>query len=301
MLKSIKLFLLCWFALACSPASAALNVLATTPEWGALAKEIGGDKLSIYVATNALQDVHRVEAKPSLVARARGADLLIATGAELEVGWLPVLQRESGNGKIQSGARGYFEAAQQVKLLEVPGAVDRSMGDVHPAGNPHIHLDPHNIARIAEALAQRLGEIDTPNQATYESRLKAFQGRWQQATTKWEAQGAALKGVPVLVVHKDLSYLNNWLGMREVGALEPKPGVPPSTGHLTDLLQKLQQQPAKVILHAAYADPKAANWMAERSKIPVATLPYTVGGDQEAKDLFGLFDDTLARLTAAVK
>jgi zinc/manganese transport system substrate-binding protein len=299
--KSIKLLLLCLLALAGSPAGAALNVLATTPEWGALAKEIGGDKLSIYVATNALQDVHHVEAKPSLIARARSADLLIATGAELEVGWLPVLQRESGNAKIQSGARGYFEAAQQVKLLEIPSAVDRSMGDVHPAGNPHIHLDPHNIARVAEAIAKRLAEIDTTNQATYESRLKAFQERWQQAITKWEAQGAALKGIPILVAHKDFTYLNNWLGMREVGALEPKPGVPPSTGHLTDLLQKLQQQPAKLILHAAYADPKAANWMAERTKIPSATLPYTVGGDAEAKDLFGLFDDTLARLTAAVK
>ena len=284
-----------------SPTFAALNILATTPEWGALAMEIGGDKVSVYVATTALQDVHRVEARPSLMARARNADLLIATGADLEVGWLPVLQRESSNSKIQIGGLGFFEAAQEVRLLDVPISVDRSMGDIHPFGNPHILLDPHNIARVGNALTKRLSGIDGVNKEVYEARNKAFQERLSQAIPQWEAKAAPLKGTPVVVYHKDQEYLLHWLGLREVGSLEPKPGVPPSTGHLTDLLQRLQKEPAKVILINAYNDPKPATWLAERAKIPVATLPYTVGGSKEAKDLFGLFDDTIAKLLAGIK
>ena len=284
-----------------SPSFAALNILATTPEWGALATEIGGDKVSVYIATTALQDVHRVEARPSLMARARNADLLVATGADLEVGWLPVLQRESGNSKIQIGSLGFFEAAQQVRLLDVPVSVDRSMGDVHPFGNPHILLDPRNIARVGNALTKRLSGIDMTNKEVYEARNKAFQERMSQAIPHWEAKAAPLKGTPVVVYHKDQEYLLNWLGLREVGSLEPKPGVPPSTGHLTDLLQRLQKEPAKVILINAYNDPKPATWLAERTKIPVVILPYTVGGSKEAKDVFGLFDDTIARLLAGIK
>jgi zinc/manganese transport system substrate-binding protein len=297
----LKAVLIVGLASAAGPATAVVNVLATTPEWAALTSEIGGDKVNVYVATTALQDVHRVEARPSLMARARNADLLVATGADLEVGWLPVLQRESGNRKIQIGSLGFFEAAQEVRLLDVPASVDRSMGDIHPFGNPHILLDPRNIARVGAALTKRLSGIDSANKEVYEARNKAFQERMSQAIAQWEAKAAPLKGTPVVVYHKDQQYLLNWLGLREVGSLEPKPGVPPSTGHLTDLLQRLQKEPAKVILINAYNDPKPAMWLAERTKIPVATLPYTVGGSKEAKDLFGLFDDTIARLWAGIK
>ena len=284
-----------------SPSFAALNILATTPEWGALATEIGGDKVSVYIATTALQDVHRVQARPSLMARARNADLLVATGADLEVGWLPVLQRESGNSKIQIGSRGFFAAANEVRLLDVPVSVDRSMGDVHPFGNPHIHLDPRNLTRVAGALAQRLGEIDSANKPSFDARNKSFQERMTEAIKRWEATAAPLKGIPVVVHHQDQKYLLYWLGMKEVAALESKPGIPPSTGHLSDLLQAMQREPAKLILHSAYNDPKPSAWLAERSKIPSVTLPYTVGGSKEAKDLFGLFDDTIARLLAGIK
>jgi zinc/manganese transport system substrate-binding protein len=297
----IKAILIVGLASAALPASAVLNVLATTPEWGALASEIGGDKVNVYMATTALQDVHRVEARPSLVARARSADLLVATGAELEVGWLPILQRESGNGKIQVGSPGLFEAAQAVKLLDVPTSVDRSMGDVHPFGNPHIHLDPRNLLRVANALTQRLGEIDAANKQTFETRNKSFQDRMSEAIKRWETVAAPLKGLPVVVHHQDQKYLLKWLGMKEVAALESKPGVPPSTGHLSDLLQAMQREPAKLILHSAYSDPKPSAWLAERSKIASITMPYTVGGSKEAKDLFGLFDDTLAKLLAGIK
>lgn len=301
MWKKIRSIFIVALISAALPASAVINVVATTPEWGALATEIGGDKVNVYTATTALQDVHRVEARPSLVARARSADLLIATGAELEVGWLPILQRESGNGKIQVGSPGLFEAAQVVKLLDVPASVDRSMGDVHPYGNPHIHLDPRNLMRVANALAQRLGEIDSANKQMFETRNKSLQDRMSEAIKRWEIAAAPLKGLAVVVHHQDQKYLLNWLGLREVGALESKPGIPPSTGHLSDLLQTLQKEPAKLILRSAYQDPKPSAWLAERSKIAAVTLPYTVGGSKEAKDLFTLFDDIIAKLLTATK
>lgn len=283
------------------PAAAALNVFACTPEWGALATELGGDKVSVYTATTALQDPHRIEARPSLIARARSADLMICTGAELEIGWLPLVQTQSGNPKIQAGQPGYFEAASHVPLLERPARVDRSMGDVHPAGNPHVHLDPRNIARIAAALGDRMAKLDPGESAHYAGRTKSFLERWRAASARWEKEAAPLKGAPLVVYHRNLTYLIQWLGMREVGNLEPKPGLPPTTAHLSELLASLKPDPAKAIVRSAYNDPRAAQWLAERARIPSVLVPFTVGGTEAAKDLFGLYEDTLARLLAAAK
>jgi len=284
-----------------APAAAALNIFACEPEWGALARELGGDKASIYVATTALQDPHRIEARPSLIARARTADLVVCTGAELEIGWMPLVQRQSGNARIQAGQPGYFEAASQLVLIEIPQRVDRSMGDVHAAGNPHVHLDPSNIARVAAALAERMAQLDPGDAAQYRARARAFLERWQQASARWEKEGAPLKGMPIVVYHKDMTYLIRWLGLREVGALEPKPGVPPTASHLSELLTRLGRDPAQAVVRAAYADPRAAQWLSERAKIPALMLPFTVGGSERAKDLYGLFDDTLSRLLAVQK
>jgi zinc/manganese transport system substrate-binding protein len=283
------------------PASAALRVLATTPEWAALTRELGGDKVDVYAATSAFQDVHRVDAKPSLVARARNADLVVATGVELEIGWLPILLRESGNARIQPGNPGYFEADANLRLLEVPSAVDRSMGDVHPQGNPHAHLDARNVAIVATALATRLAAVDPANGAYYQARGADFQSRWQSAMARWEAQAAPLKGVPVVVIHRDQAYLCHWLGLVEVAAIEPKPGVPPSSSYLAELVTKLSAAPPKMILRNAYNDSKAVDWLAERIHVPVVLLPYSVGGTSGASDLFKLFDDTINRLTGVTK
>ena len=283
------------------PARAALKVLATTPDWAALVTELAADKANVYTATSAFQDVHRVDAKPSLVARARTADLVVATGADLEIGWMPVLLQDSGNTKIQPGSPSYFEAAPLVHLLEVPSAVDRSMGDIHPLGNPHVTLDPRNIAIIAKALAARLVLLDPANAAFYTARSDEFQKRWQQATAQWEAKAAPLRGVGVVVIHRDQVYLCNWLGLKEIAAIEPKPGVPPSAGYLSELVTKLAATPPKMILRNAYNDPKAAEWLSQRIHAPVVLLPYSVGGTPEAKDLFGLFDDTINRLLAGAK
>jgi len=280
---------------------ATLNVFATVPEWGALAEELGGDKVKVYVATNALQDPHHVEAKPSLIARARAADLVVATGAELEIGWLPLVMQQAGNPKIQPGKPGYFEAASLVPMLEKPTRLDRADGDVHPGGNPHIQTDPRNILRIAGPLATRLAELDPPNAAFYQARAKAFTERYGTAIANWEKQAAPLKGVPILVQHKAFTYLIAWLGMREVAALEPKPGVEPTTSWLSEVLALLQQQPAKMVIRAAYQSDKASLWIAERAKLKAVALPFTVGGDDEAKDLYGLFDDTIARLLKGIQ
>ena len=289
---------LCLVAL---PAHASLNVLTCEPEWEALVKEIGGDKVRVTSATTALQDPHRIEARPSLIARARSADLMVCTGAQLEIGWAPLLQSQSGNAKIQPGQAGYFEAASVVSLLERPTSVDRAQGDVHPAGNPHLHLDPRNIERVAAALIERMGSLDARERPNYEARGKTFLGRWQEARARWEKAAAPLKGMGVVVYHKNLTYLFSWLGMREVGTLEPKPGLPPSTAHLTGLLDQLKREPAKAVVRAAYNEPRAAEWLAERAQIPVVVLAFTAGGTDQAKDLFTLYDDSLARLLALTK
>lgn len=288
-------------ASACGPALAALNIFACTPEWGSLAQELGGDKASVYTATTALQDPHRIEARPSLIARARGADLVVCTGAELEVGWLPLVLAQSGNPRIQAGQPGYFEAAASARLIEIPARVDRSMGDVHAAGNPHLHLDPQNISRVAKALAARMSALDAQSASHFIGRELAFQARWSEATARWEREAAPLRDLPLVVQHKDLSYLLAWLGMREIGTLEPKPGLPPSTAHLAGLLATLQRTPAKAVVRSAYQDPRAADWLAQQAKLPAVVLPYTVGGSPRATDLFTLYGDTIARLLAVAR
>lgn len=287
--------------LSMQPAQAALKVLACEPEWGALTRELGADQVTVYDATNALQDPHRIEARPSLIARARSADLLVCTGAELEIGWLPLLLRQSGNAAIQPGRPGYFEAAAQVQRLEIPARLDRAEGDIHPGGNPHIQLDPRNIARVAEALARRLGEVDPANAAFYQSHQQDFARRWQQAMQRWEAQAAPLRGMPVVVQHRAFPYLSAWLGLREVATLEPKPGVEPSSAHLAAVLEQLKHQPARLVLRAIYQNERPSQWLAQKTGMPAVVLPYTVGGSARATDLFGLFDDTVQRLLEAAK
>ena len=281
------------------PANAALRVFACEPEWAALAQELGGTLVEATSATTALQDPHQIQAKPSLIARVRNADLVVCTGAELEIGWLPPLLQQSGNAKVQPGQPGNFVAADLVRKLEVPGSIDRSQGDVHAAGNPHIQTDPRNIALVANALGARLQQLDPANAAQYARRQVDFNQRWQQAMGRWVARAAPLKGASVASQHKGFAYLYDWLGLKEVAVLEAKPGVEPTVSHLQEVLATLKAQPARMVIHAAYQDPRASEWLSKNAAIPVVRLPFTVGGSDGAKDLFGLFDDTLARLLAA--
>jgi len=283
------------------PAWATLQVVACEPEWAALASEIGGDRLQASSATTARQDPHRIEARPSLIARVRNADLLICTGLELETGWLPILLQQSGNSRVMPGQPGYLEAGLQVPRLEVHAQVDRSQGDVHSAGNPHIQLDPRNIARVAEALTRRLIELDPAQAAHYRARHEDFARRWQAALERWETRGAPLRGLAVVEHHRNMSYLLHWLGMNSVATLEPKPGVEPSAAHLAHLTRQLQAQPARLVLRAAYQDGRASQWLAEHTGTRAVVLPFTVGGSERARDLFSLFDETLDLLLDAAR
>ena len=298
MRKFMMLFAALFATLPALPAQAALNVLSTVPEWAALAQEIAGDKIKVSSATTALQDPHRIDARPSLIARARNADLVIATGAELEIGWLPVVQRESGNARIQTGQPGYFEAAPYAHMLEVPAKLDRADGDVHAGGNPHINTDPRVYLKVGEALAARMAQLDPANAAAYQAGYAAFAGRWQASLARWEKQAAALRGQPVVVQHKSFSYLLDWLGIRAVATLEPKPGVEASAAHLSRVLQQVRAQKPRWVIRAVWESSRATDWFAANSGAPAVVLPFTVGGNDAAKDLTSLFDDTLARLLA---
>ncbi|MBC5785579.1 zinc ABC transporter substrate-binding protein [Ramlibacter sp. USB13] len=284
--------------LALAPAHAALRVFACEPEWAALTQELGGPLVEVTSATNAMQDAHQIQARPSLIARVRNADLVVCTGAELEAGWLPVLLQQSGNDKVQPGQPAHFAAAEFVRKLDVPASVDRSQGDVHAQGNPHIQTDPRNIAAVATALTQRLQQVDAAHAGDYAQRGTAFQQKWQQAVARWNAQAAPLRGLPVVSYHKGYVYLYDWLGIREVAVLEPKPGIEPSAAHLQSVLATLKGTPARFVVYSAYQDPRATEWLSRNAGIPAVKLPFTVGGSDQAKDLFGLFDDTVARLLA---
>jgi len=278
-----------------------VRVFTCEPEWKSLVQELGGDRIKAFSATNAYQDPHRIEARPSLIAKLRHADLLICSGADLEAGWLPVLLQQAANAKVLPGKAGYFEASQVVTLLEKPEKVDRSMGDVHTAGNPHLHLDPHRISQVAKALSARLVEIDPEGTAIYYQQYKDFHQRWHQAIQRWQQRAKPLKGKRVVVYHRNWPYLLDWLGVQRVGTLEPKPGLPTTAGHLTKLKQQLLDQPADMIIHTAYQNPRAAKRLSTLTGIHIVELPYTVGGSDEVFDLFSLFDITLKQLLSAIK
>jgi len=296
----LKLFVTLSLLMALQPASAQLHVFACEPEWAALVHELAGDTAEITTATTAYQDPHQIQARPSLIAKLRRADLAVCSGAGLEVGWMPMLLRQAGNDAVQPGRPGYFEAAMQVHRLEVPNTVDRAMGDIHPEGNPHVQMDPRRMATIATALTERLKQIDPAHTADYTARGADFSKRWQAAMIAWESKAKPLHGTRVVVHHRGWVYLFDWLGLQEAGDLEPKPGVPPSAGHLAELKTELATHPARMVIYAAYQDERPAQWLSHETGMPAVKLPFTVGGSDGAKDLFGLFDDTLDKMMGAL-
>jgi zinc/manganese transport system substrate-binding protein len=243
--------------------------------------------------------VHHIQARPSLIAGLRRADLLVCTGAGLEEGWLPVLQRRANNPRVQVGAVGYLEVADYVPLLDRPARLDRAEGDIHPGGNPHVQLDPRNIGQIAKVVTVRLAAIDPAHADDYRARLADFSRRWDQAIALWQERARPLRGVAVVVHHNAWVYLEHWLGLEIVGTLEPMPGIPPSSGDLSRLLSQLEQRPASMVIRSAYQPARASEWLSQRTGMPAVLLPSTVGGTDEAQDLFGLFDDIIRRLLEA--
>ncbi|OIN86888.1 MAG: hypothetical protein AUJ12_04575 [Alphaproteobacteria bacterium CG1_02_46_17] len=272
-------------------AQAKVNIFACEPEWGALAQEIGGDQVDVTVAASARQDPHHIKAKPSLLAAMRKADLVFCNGASLEAGWLPVLQENAARPDTV-----FLFVADYVTKLGVATKVDRSMGDVHPDGNPHLVTDPRNIMRMAPVVADRLAAIDPAHAAEYQDRASAFHSRWQSLIAGWGKKAASLQGQNVVVYHEGWAYLLDWLKIRQVAALEPKPGIPPSASHLQDVLKSVEGKQIKAILVSPYQNPKAAEWLSEKTGIPVVGLAYTVGGNDRADTLEHLYDDTIDRL-----
>jgi zinc/manganese transport system substrate-binding protein len=281
-------------------AKADLNVFACEPEWAAVAEEIGGNKVKTNSATNALQDPHYIQARPSLIAKIRRADLIVCSGAQLEIGWLPMLLRKGNNPGVMPGNQGFLEASRYVKRLDVVTNADRSQGDVHPQGNPHIQTNPHNIRLVAVAMAERMQQLDADNAKTYQQGLDNFSQRWTTAVTGWEKRALSLRGKKVIAHHKSWVYLENWLGLVEVATLEPVAGIPPTAGHLASLLDRFgHNNGADFIIRAPFQSEKPSNWLSERTGIPAVMLPLSVGGSDQSSDLFKWFDDILDRLLTA--
>lgn len=295
-MKSIYLMACLLLAVGGASQLQALSILACEPEWKALALELVGEDSSVYSATTAFQDPHHIQARPSLLSRARRADLLICTGAELEAGWLPLLMRKSANKRIQVGAKGHFLAAQHVELQGVSGEFDRQNGDVHGGGDPHFFLDPNYIVVVAKALTERLILLDPSNKGEYIAKHEKFNARFSSAIRRWEVEGASLKGASFVVHHDNWRYLTKWLGIKTLATLEPKPGLPPTSRHLSEVLRSIKGEAVSGVLLGGYQDGKAASWLKEKVDIGVVKLPYTVGGNEKANDLFALFEQTIELL-----
>lgn len=279
--------------------NADLKIFVCEPEWEAVALVLGADKIEVSSATNALQDPHYIQARPSLISKVGRANLIVCSGAELEIGWLSMLLRKGNNPDVMPGTPGFLEASQYVQKLDVSSGNDRSQGDVHPQGNPHVQTNPHNILLVAEAMTERMAQLDTGNAATYQQNLSDFRQRWTVAMAAWEERAAVLRGKRVIAHHKSWVYLENWLGLVEVATLEPVSGIPPTASHLGSLLDRFGNKGADFIIRAPFQSAKPSEWLSERTGIPAVVLPLTVGGTDQASDLFTWFDDIINRLLTA--
>jgi len=279
-----------------STAYAQLNIFACEPEWAALTQTLAGDGAKVYSATTDQQDPHHIQARPSLIAKVRRADMLVCNGAELEVGWLPLLLRKSGNAKIQPGQAGYFMATDHVSLLEKPSVLDRSLGDIHAAGNPHIHLDPYRVQQVADALVNSLVKVDPSKEKDYQENLRIFTLEWRNAIARWEKQSEKLQGKHIVVSHNNWVYLERWLGLERLAVLESRPGIAPSSSHLSKLLTQLKLNPADMILHASYQDDKSALWLSKKTGLPVVGLAFSPAANE---NLIQWFDRLLQQLLSA--
>ncbi|WP_252177823.1 zinc ABC transporter substrate-binding protein [Endozoicomonas sp. 4G] len=277
---------------------AALTVFACEPEWAALSAEIAPEA-TIYTATTALQDPHHIQARPGLISKMRKADIAVCSGAELEIGWLPVLQMKSANPNVQSGDKGLFFAADQIETIDKLEKVDPTMGDVHPQGNPHLHLDPYRMVKVAQALAERMAKLDPQHKDEYLANAKKLSEEWETHIKRWEKEAAPLKGKTLITYHSDFDYLLKWLGVNVAADLEPKPGLPPSTRHLASLLELSEKTHIDAIVYASYQDRKGADWLSQKAGVPAIELPMTVGGSEQSSNLISLYDDLIQKLLKA--
>jgi zinc/manganese transport system substrate-binding protein len=277
-----------------------LKVITTLTDLASLTQEVGGDKVDVEALAKGYQDPHFVEPKPSFLLKLRNADVLILVGLDLEIGWLPPLITQSGNGKIQPGAQGYLDASQFAQILEIPqGNVTRAEGDVHPLGNPHYWLDPDNGRRMAKGIAAKLSSLDPEDQAYFQQREQDFEKRLAEADKKWMAQMAPYRGRKVVTYHRSWPNFAKHFNLDVIGYIEPRPGIPPTPSHTIDLVNQMKRENVKIELIEPYFDRKTPNSIASMTNGKVLVLMPSVGGTPEITDYFKLFDYDIALLTKA--
>jgi len=283
-------------------AAGPLNVVTTTEDLAAIAREVGGDKIKAESLSRGYQDPHFVEAKPSFVLKLNKADLLIAVGRELEIGWLPPLITQSRNSRIQPGGDRYLDASLTARILEIPtGQITRAMGDVHPSGNPHYWLDPENGKRIAKAIEGKLAAISPGDAAYFAQHEEDFEKRVSEGEKRWLATMAPYKGTKVVTYHRSWPNFAERFGLEVIGYVEPKPGIPPSPSHTLELIQEMKRQNVKIILVEPYSDTKTPNSIARETGAKVLVMPPSVGGEKEITDYIKLFDYDIKLLVDAIK
>ncbi|MBI3491872.1 MAG: zinc ABC transporter substrate-binding protein [Acidobacteria bacterium] len=279
-----------------------LNVMTATEDLASIAREVGGDRITVESIAKGYQDPHFVEAKPSFILKLQKADVLVAVGRELEIGWLPPLVQQSRNGKIQPGAEGYVDASAQAQILEIPqGQITRAMGDVHPLGNPHYWLDPENGKVIAREIVAKLSQFRPNDKAYFEQRLADFINRLNDAEKRWAAMMTPYKGLKVATYHRSFPNFTDRYGLDVIGYVEPRPGIPPSPGHTLELIQEMKRQNVKIIMVEPYFDLKTPNAIGRETGARVVVLAPSVGGTKEVTDYFKLFDYDINSLVAAIK
>jgi len=279
-----------------------LKVITTTEDLASIAREIGGDRVTVESLARGYQDPHFVEAKPSFILKLQKADLLIAVGRELELGWLPPLIQQSRNSRVQPGAQGYLDASERARILDIPtGQITRAMGDVHPLGNPHYWLDPENGKRIGQGVAEKLSQLRPSDRSYYTMRLADFTSRLDAAEKRWLAMMAPYKGTKVVTYHRSFSNFVERFGLEVIGYVEPRPGIPPTPQHTLDLINEMKRQNVKLVLVEPYFDLKTPNSIGRATGAQVLVLPPSVGGVKEVTDYFKLFDYDINLLVEAIK
>jgi zinc/manganese transport system substrate-binding protein len=283
-------------------AAGPLNVVTTTEDLAAIAREVGGDKIKAESLSRGYQDPHFVEAKPSFVLKLNKADLLIAVGRELEIGWLPPLITQSRNSRIQPGSDRYLDASLTARILEIPtGQITRAMGDVHPSGNPHYWLDPENGKRIAKAIEGKLAAISPPDGAYFAQHEEDFEKRVSEGEKRWLAMMAPYKGTKVVTYHRSWPNFAERFGLDVIGYVEPKPGIPPSPSHTLEVIREMKRQNVKIIMVEPYFDLKTPDSIARETGAKVLVMPPSVGGEKEITDYIKLFDYDVKLLVDAIK
>ena len=299
-MRSLKLLL--WLLLVPVVAGAQVRVVTTTEDLGSLAREIGGDKVAVVSLAKGYQDPHFVDPKPSFILAVSRADLLIVVGRELEIGWLPPLLTSSRNAKIQPGNKGYLDASQNVRILEIPtGQLTRAMGDVHPLGNPHYWLEPGNGRRVAQSIRDTLSGLSPADKAYFAQRYADFDQRLAVAEKRWDAAMAPYKGTKVVTYHRSWPNFTEAFGLDVIGYVEPKPGIPPSPSHTLELIQEMKRQQVKVIMIEPYFDRKTPDSIGRDTGAQVIVLAPSVGGEKEVTDYFKLFDYNVNLVVNAIK